>query len=696
MPEAPKKTFTGIQRKRQTSKRVLLTDYLAKFVITFGGIGTIAAVMMVCVVLVLEVWPLFQSAGITQTIPVQKQWAGKPIQITHDEYGRLAFAMYQDGSAAIFRMDNGQQLYTQQLVEDRKITAWSFSDRFGTIALGFEDGSFMLGRFEFGTTFIEPKDNEKLNDDVTIQQVVTHDWTAKEADENNDLVEVTKRGVVDRIPTGMLRGHSLKFSFEKPRKSGAGPVRLIDHIPTSDKASATVVWNEGSDTPLTVHVANLRTNIISGREELKFNRAITVELKNPPQSQPKFVRIGALAGNVYVAWEDGRWQRFRNDSAGSFEFAEAGDFVEDDQVTLTALEWVIGRETLVAGHSDGSVDGWFTVPYDGSEQGWHPVFHTGPGQSKPHLWLFKEGSPELAQFYETGKMEPHVQRDNALRGVNILAPKASMIDEYVAIVPVDSRKLVRAKDMPAGDSAVTAIAPSHRSRLVAVGFADGTSKIYNVTGANEVLSVGQKGDAIAQISLSPKNDAVMVITDKGYSDVKFDQKYPAVTPGTLFGKVWYEGYEKPEHSWQSSAAGDEAEPKFGLMPMIYGTLKATFYSMIFAVPIAILAAVFTSEYLKPHIKSRIKPVIEPLLPWKRGDLAGAEGGTAPGGRAVVVCLRASVLPAGRVHLADAAIRHDGAMARVPFHVHARAGVAGRRDHGPVRCWTDPGELRVSG
>ena len=38
------------------------------------------------------------------------------------------------------------------------------------------------------------------------------------------------------------------------------------------------------------------------------------------------------------------------------------------------------------------------------------------------------------------------------------------------------------------------------------------------------------------------------------------------------------------------------------MPLIFGTLKATFYSLLFGVPIALLAAIYTSEFLHP--KSR--------------------------------------------------------------------------------------------
>ena len=50
--------------------------------------------------------------------------------------------------------------------------------------------------------------------------------------------------------------------------------------------------------------------------------------------------------------------------------------------------------------------------------------------------------------------------------------------------------------------------------------------------------------------------------------------------------------------------------KLGLVPLIFGTVKATVYSMLFGVPIALLAAVYTSEFLSPKLRNQVKPLIE--------------------------------------------------------------------------------------
>jgi phosphate transport system permease protein len=54
------------------------------------------------------------------------------------------------------------------------------------------------------------------------------------------------------------------------------------------------------------------------------------------------------------------------------------------------------------------------------------------------------------------------------------------------------------------------------------------------------------------------------------------------------------------------------QPRYGLLPLLVGTLKVTLVAMVFAVPIGILAAVFTSEFAPPRLREAIKPVVELL------------------------------------------------------------------------------------
>ncbi len=60
--------------------------------------------------------------------------------------------------------------------------------------------------------------------------------------------------------------------------------------------------------------------------------------------------------------------------------------------------------------------------------------------------------------------------------------------------------------------------------------------------------------------------------------------------------------------WQPVAA----EPKYGMLPLIVGSLKVTLVSLIIGGPLAILAALFTSSFAPRWSREYIKPVIELL------------------------------------------------------------------------------------
>ncbi len=53
-------------------------------------------------------------------------------------------------------------------------------------------------------------------------------------------------------------------------------------------------------------------------------------------------------------------------------------------------------------------------------------------------------------------------------------------------------------------------------------------------------------------------------------------------------------------------------PKYGLLPLIVGSLKVTLIAVLFGAPIAILAALFTAAFASQKIKEIIKPTIEML------------------------------------------------------------------------------------
>lgn len=55
-----------------------------------------------------------------------------------------------------------------------------------------------------------------------------------------------------------------------------------------------------------------------------------------------------------------------------------------------------------------------------------------------------------------------------------------------------------------------------------------------------------------------------------------------------------------------------ADPSFGVLPIVVGTLSVTFWAVLIALPLGLCAAIFLSEYASPRVRRVVKPVLEVL------------------------------------------------------------------------------------
>lgn len=159
-------------------------------------------------------------------------------------------------------------------------------------------------------------------------------------------------------------------------------------------------------------------------------------------------------------------------------------------------------------------------------------------------------------------------------------------------------------------SPVTGIGPAPRKRLVAMASQKGTLKVYYATNGKLLAEAESAGAALGSLSIAPKGDAVLGMASGTLYAWGLEAEHPESSFGALFSKIWYEGYAEPEYSWQSSSGTDDFEPKLSLVPLIFGTLKATVYCLIFGLPMAILAAIYTSEFMSRKARATVKPMIE--------------------------------------------------------------------------------------
>jgi len=115
---------------------------------------------------------------------------------------------------------------------------------------------------------------------------------------------------------------------------------------------------------------------------------------------------------------------------------------------------------------------------------------------------------------------------------------------------------------------------------------------------------------IEQFGFSGKAGVLAVLTNKDLLLYHIENPYQEISFSVLFKKVWYENYSKPEYVWQSGGGGDDSEGKYSLIPLIFGTLKGTFYAMLLSIPLALGSAIYISQFASSALRNYIKPMIE--------------------------------------------------------------------------------------
>ena len=198
-----------------------------------------------------------------------------------------------------------------------------------------------------------------------------------------------------------------------------------------------------------------------------------------------------------------------------------------------------------------------------------------------------------------------------LGGISLMIgdSKGNVSQWFMARDPDDEQRLKHIRDFQMGDSAIRQIVAEERRKGFVVLDAAGQVGVFHSTAERTLLIEPVSADARI-LALSPRANRILVEAGPQLLTYKLDNPHPEISWSSLWSKVWYESYDKPEHIWQSTAANAEFEPKMSLAPLTYGTLKAAFYAMLLAAPLAIAAAIFTAYFMAPGMRRKVKPVIE--------------------------------------------------------------------------------------
>ncbi|NDY96929.1 ABC transporter permease subunit [Wenzhouxiangella limi] len=171
--------------------------------------------------------------------------------------------------------------------------------------------------------------------------------------------------------------------------------------------------------------------------------------------------------------------------------------------------------------------------------------------------------------------------------------------------------LEQAREFSRHDGAITAIQPEYsRKGFVAVDDSGGLGIHYGTSA--RTLYLKQVSDRpLTAVAVSPVNNHVVAQDDQGrIHGFSVWNEHPEYSLKALWGKVWYEGRSDPEYVWQASSGSDAFEPKYSMVPLTIGTLKAAFFAMLFAMPLAIAGAIYTAYFMSPRLRGFVKPTIE--------------------------------------------------------------------------------------
>lgn len=297
----------------------------------------------------------------------------------------------------------------------------------------------------------------------------------------------------------------------------------------------------------------VRVESVTARRNLLTDEVVTTSVGSSlaphDGERPSFVRVSERGDQLFVVAHDGSARRFVIRNVESPEPMEVFHVGGDDQTTtrVTAVERLFGGASLAVGDEAGVV----------------------------HVLFASRGGAALA------------------------ADGLAMRESRTFAVRRGS-----------GAAGIRAIAASPRSRLFAVADAEGSVRLLHSTTGEEVLEPERAIDVAAErLCIAPRENLLLAAGAGTLAAWRIDAGYPEISGRTLLGRVWYENYAGPVHAWETT--GHESfESKFGLVPLVFGTIKATLYTMLFATPVAILAAIYASQFMHPRWRARIKPTIE--------------------------------------------------------------------------------------
>ena len=218
---------------------------------------------------------------------------------------------------------------------------------------------------------------------------------------------------------------------------------------------------------------------------------------------------------------------------------------------------------------------------------------------------------ELLQVLDVKKGDAKIKQVNLLAGASsiMISYDSGVISQYFQVNGDKGRLYQQIREFE-DVAPVSAMATEfYRKSFAVLSDAGELTLLYTTSQRNlfdEKFSLTNPG----LMSFSPRSNALIIEADNQLNLFSVENDHPEVSWSALWQKVWYEGYPEPQYVWQSTSGSDDFEAKLSLMPLAFGTMKAAFYAMLFAVPLAVAGAIYTAYFMTPKVRNVVKPTIE--------------------------------------------------------------------------------------
>lgn len=184
-----------------------------------------------------------------------------------------------------------------------------------------------------------------------------------------------------------------------------------------------------------------------------------------------------------------------------------------------------------------------------------------------------------------------------------------VISQWFEVARDGKRQFTQIRDFK-GDGAVAQLTPEHFRKGFISADKEGTVSFFHATGETKLLSEKVEGGALSALAISPRHNVLLMQQGDAFKLFAVENEHPEVTWSALWQQVWYEGYPEPQYVWQSTSASNDFEAKLSLVPLVFGTLKASFYAMVFAVPLGVAGAIYTAYFMSAGLRKYVKPTVE--------------------------------------------------------------------------------------